>query len=173
MTTQNSNNMTVETCAFSSSTDMLKQWMGHRRLTRRVIEAFPEDKLFSHSIGGMRTFAEMMKEIIDIAGPGIRGIATDNWENTGGFDKHTIDEEHKSKEGLLQLFDQGTEEINTFWPEISQERFQQNTVVFGLYEGQVFSSILYFIDNEIHHRAQGVVYLRSLGIEPPVFWNRD
>lgn len=46
-------------------------------------------------------------------------------------------------------------------------------VVFGQYEGQAFSSILYFIDNEIHHRAQGTVYLRSLGIEPPAFWNRD
>jgi hypothetical protein len=25
---------------------LLKNWQGHRRLTRRVIEAFPEDKLF-------------------------------------------------------------------------------------------------------------------------------
>lgn len=173
MTTQNSNTATVETASFISSENMLKEWMGHRRLTRRVIEAFPEDKLFNYSIGGMRPFAEMIKEIIDIAGPGIRGIVTEDWENIGGFDKHSVDEEHRSKEGLLQLFDQGTEEINTYWPEISQERFQENTVVFGMYEGQVFSSILYFIDNEIHHRAQGTVYLRSLGIEPPAFWNRD
>ena len=26
---------------------------------------------------------------------------------------------------------------------------------------------LYVIDNEIHHRGQGYVYLRALGIEPP------
>ncbi|MNL31901.1 DinB family protein [compost metagenome] len=71
------------------------------------------------------------------------------------------------------MFDLGTDEINTYWPQITQERFQENTVVFGQYEGQVFSSILYFIDNEIHHRAQGTVYLRSLGVEPPAFWNRD
>jgi len=173
MTTQNSDTAAVETTFFTTSENILDQWMGHRRLSRRVIEAFPEDKLFDHSIGGMRPFAEMMKEIIDISGPGIRGIATDNWEDIGGFDKHSIDEEHRSKEGLLKLWDQGTEEINTYWPQISQERFQENTVVFGQYEGTVFSSILYFIDNEIHHRAQGVVYLRSLGIEPPAFWNRD
>ncbi len=29
-----------------TASDLLKNWQGHRRLTRRVIEAFPEDKLF-------------------------------------------------------------------------------------------------------------------------------
>ena len=28
------------------------------------------------------------------------------------------------------------------------------------------------VDNEIHHRGQGYVYLRELGIEPPPFWER-
>ncbi|MEQ7800085.1 DinB family protein [Pedobacter sp. ASV1-7] len=173
MTTQNTNTIATETTYFASAEDILNQWMGHRRLTRRVIEAFPNDKLFDYSIGGMRPFADMIKEIIDISGPGIRGIATDNWENTGGFNEHKVEEAYRSKEALLKLFDQGTDEINTYWPQITQERFQENTVVFGQYEGQVFSSILYFIDNEIHHRAQGTVYLRSLGVEPPAFWNRD
>ena len=35
---------------------LLEHWQGHRRLTRRAIEAFPEDKLFSYSIGGMRLY---------------------------------------------------------------------------------------------------------------------
>ncbi len=30
-------------------------------------------------------------------------------------------------------------------------------------------TILYAIDNEIHHRGQGYVYLRALTIEPPSF----
>ena len=30
---------------------LLEHWQGHRRLTRRVIEAFPEEKLFSFSLG--------------------------------------------------------------------------------------------------------------------------
>ena len=29
------------------------------------------------------------------------------------------------------------------------------------------------IDNETHHRGQGYVYLRALGIEPPQFWERN
>jgi len=40
-------------------------------------------------------------------------------------------------------------------------------------EGPVYASLLYWIDNEIHHRGQGYVYLRSLGIEPPPFWDRQ
>jgi uncharacterized damage-inducible protein DinB len=33
--------------------------------------------------------------------------------------------------------------------------------------------ILYVIDNEIHHRGQGYVHLRALGIEPPPFYDRS
>ena len=33
-------------------------------------------------------------------------------------------------------------------------------------------SVLYGIDNEVHHRGQGYVYLRALGITPPAFYER-
>jgi uncharacterized damage-inducible protein DinB len=171
MSTQNAT--IAQPVSFASSDNLLNEWLGHRRLTRRVIEAFPEDKLFDYSIGGMRPFAEMVKELLDISGPGVRGIVTNNWENTGGFSQHTVNPEDRSKESLLRLWDEGTEEIKAFWPQISESRFQETVLAFGQYEGQVFSSILYFIDNEIHHRAQGTVYLRSLGVEPPAFWNRN
>jgi len=36
--------------------ELLEHWQGHRRLTRRMIEAFPEDAFFNHTIGGMRPF---------------------------------------------------------------------------------------------------------------------
>jgi uncharacterized damage-inducible protein DinB len=44
---------------------------------------------------------------------------------------------------------------------------------FGQYPGKVYDLVLYVIDNEIHHRGQGYVYLRSLGIEPPPFYERE
>jgi uncharacterized damage-inducible protein DinB len=65
-----------------------------------------------------------------------------------------------------------TKEINITWPIIPSERFQETDLAFGKYEGTVYSTILYLIDNEIHHRGQGYVYLRALGIEPPPFWDR-
>jgi uncharacterized damage-inducible protein DinB len=73
---------------------------------------------------------------------------------------------------LLQLWDAATEEINALYLLIPAERFHERINLFGQYENTVWASIFYFIDNEIHHRAQGYVYLRSLGIEPPPFWDR-
>ena len=33
--------------------------------------------------------------------------------------------------------------------------------------------LFYIIDNEVHHRGQGFVYLRALGVEPPQFPDRS
>ncbi|HEX8039413.1 MAG TPA: DinB family protein [Chryseosolibacter sp.] len=78
----------------------------------------------------------------------------------------------KTREDLLAIWDRTTEQINSLWPHITAERFQEVIKMFGQYEGPVYWSILYFMDNEIHHRGQGYVYLRSLGITPPMFWER-
>ena len=146
---------------------LLAHWQGHRSLTRRVIEAFPEDKLFTYRIGGMRPFGEMISELLGMGAPGIREIATGNWEPLNEQSQH-----QNSKEELLRLWDVATEEINTYWSQLRPERFQEVVLAFGQYEDKVIATILYFIDNEIHHRGQGYVYLRSLGIAPPAFWER-
>jgi uncharacterized damage-inducible protein DinB len=147
--------------------ELLKHWQGHRSLTRKVIEAFPEKEFFTHRIGGMRTFADMTMELLGIAGPGIREIATGKQaELNEQFDHGNC------KEVILQQWDEATDVINIFWAEIPKKRFHESIKIFGRYEGTVISSIFYFIDNEIHHRGQGYVYLRSLGIEPPAFWDR-
>jgi Uncharacterized protein conserved in bacteria len=150
-----------------TSTQLLDHWQGHRRLTRRVIEAFPEKELFEHQIGGMRPFSEMVAELLAIAVPGLREIV-------GGQTK-ALDEKidfGNDKSKVLQLWDKSTEEINQLWNQLNLERFQEYIKLFGQYEGTVQSSIFYFIDNEIHHRGQAYVYLRSLNIEPPFFYER-
>ena len=93
----------------------------------------------------------------------------------GTWDTYTDTEESfkfTNKQELLALWDKATEEIKTLWPQISAKRFHETDKFFGQYEGPIYWSILYSIDNEIHHRAQAYVYLRSLGIEPPAFWDR-
>ena len=150
-----------------SSSDLLQHWQGHRGLTRKVIEAFPEKEFFEYSIGGMRPFAAMVGELLAIAAPGLKQIV--------GGPAEKLDEELKaerSKASILAQWDEATAEINAYWAQLQDERFGEMILAFGQYEGTVLSSILYFIDNEIHHRAQGYVYLRSLGIEPPAFWDR-
>lgn len=151
---------------------LVEHWQGHRRLTRKTIEAFPEDKLFSYSVGGMRPMAGLALEIMDISEDGITGIATGEWKQVAELDHATEKVKFTSKEALLEHWDQITIQINQVWHQIPQQRFQEVDLAFGAYEGKIIDLLLYFIDNEIHHRAQGYVYLRSLGIEPPAFWNR-
>ena len=147
--------------------ELLEHWQGHRSLTRRVIEAFPEEEFFNHSIGGMRPFAEMVTELLSVAAQGLREIVTGT---SAPLNEHF---DHKnSQANVLQAWDEATEEINRLWPQMGPDRFHETVTLFGEYEATVTWSIFYFIDNEIHHRGQGYVYLRSLGVEPPAFWDR-
>jgi len=166
-------NLQAETAELGvmTSEELLEHWQGHRRVTRKVIEAFPEDKLFTYSVGGMRPFAALTIEILAIGAPGIRGIVERKWEKYDGIESRMA--RLKTREGLLQAWDESTREINDLWPKIPVHRFHEVEKVFDTYEGKVYDNIMYFIDNEIHHRAQGYVYLRSLGIEPPHFAIRD
>lgn len=163
------NKTTIETV---TKDQLLQHWQGHRNLTRRVIEAFPEEKLFTHTIGGMRPFSEMTLEMIRMAVPGARGLATGKWSEFGDLEVDDLPSSPKTKEELLHLWDWSTEQINHFWSQIPDGRMQEKDIAFGQWEGQTWWHLFYFIDNEIHHRGQGYVYLRSLDIEPPFFWER-
>lgn len=165
--TMNNPEVQTEQNQVISPAELLDHWQGHRRLTRRVIEAFPEKELFEFSIGGMRPFAKMVMELLGIAGPGMEEIvsretAVFSEELDGGI----------GKAGLLQRWDEATTQIDKCWAKLSADQFHDQLKLFGQYEGTVISSVLYFIDNEIHHRAQGYVYLRALGVEPPAFYER-
>jgi uncharacterized damage-inducible protein DinB len=151
--------------AFITPEALLQHWQGHRRLTRKVIEAFPEDQLFTFSIGGMRPFGALALELVSMAEPMVRGVATGDWNTS--FERETV-----PKDEILRRWDESTENLNTLWAQIPPEKFAEQMTAFGQYPGIAHDLILYVIDNEIHHRGQGYVYLRALGIEPPPFWER-
>ncbi|MFB6456199.1 DinB family protein [Chitinophaga sp. Hz27] len=155
--------------AIITSEELLEHWQGHRRLTRRVIEAFPEKELFEFSIGGMRTFATLVAEMAAIT-TGIDGMAYGKWNDFEA--KHKEIEEIKTKAGLLAYWDELTEKLNAEWPALTPERLRAVDNSWGFYEGPVVFILQYFVDNEIHHRGQGYVYLRALGIKPPAFYER-
>ncbi|MCW3465983.1 DinB family protein [Chitinophaga nivalis] len=160
---------TASTATVLSSASLLEHWQGHRRLTRQLITAFPEADFFDFSIGGMRSFASLALEMLRLAA-GLQGIVTGVWPNLQQANK---DNPPATQAAILQLWDEQTEMINELWAQLSPARFQETVLAFGAYEGPVYSIILYWIDNEIHHRGQGYVYLRALGITPPAFWNRN
>jgi uncharacterized damage-inducible protein DinB len=144
--------------------NLLEHWQGHRGLTRRIIEAFPEDQLFAFTIGGMRSFGELANEFLSMAVPSVRGMVTGEW--TGP------DAKPSTKAEILQAWDADTEELNRLWTQLSPTAFQERYNAFGMYEGTGIWLLLYVIDNEVHHRGQGYVYLRALGIEPTPFYER-
>lgn len=155
---------------FISKEELLAHWQVHRGLTRRVIDAFPESEFFSYRIGGMRPFAEMVKELLDLSGPGIEGIMSGDWGDSGEWDHSLANTDIKTKGDILDKWDEITEKIDRLWPEIPPHRFREIDLAFGRYRNPIYSLLFYIIDNEIHHRGQGYVYLRALEIEPPPFW---
>lgn len=160
-------NTIMNTPVVLSKEQLLRHWLGHRFVTRRVIEAFPEKEFFEFSIGGMRPFSALTSELLSIAGPALKSIISREVEpyaeNGTSFE---------TKAEYLQKWDEATNEIIKLWPLIKEEDFEQTFKLFGQYEFPIYQNILYFIDNEIHHRGQGYVYLRALNIEPPFFWER-
>ncbi len=146
--------------------ELLNHWQGHRTLTRKLIEAFPEKELFEFSIGGMRPFADLVKELLSIAVPGLEGIVNSSTEAYN----HNLP--LNTKADLLNAWDVATPRINELFMQISEDRFKEEFNLFGEYKFPVIQNILYFVDNEVHHRGQGYVYLRNLNIEPPFFWDR-
>ncbi len=156
--------MPTEAC-FIPPAALLQHWQGHRRLTRRLIEKYPEDQLFTFSVGSMRPFGALAMEMITMGAPMLRGIVTGQWDQMSS-------REPRSRQEVLRLWDESTDQINTLWAQIPPERFHETMTAFGQYPGVVYNLLLYVIDNEIHHRGQGYVYLRALGIEPPPFYER-
>jgi uncharacterized damage-inducible protein DinB len=150
---------------FITTDALLAHWQGHRRLTRRVIEAFPDDKLFTFAVGGMRPFGALAMEMLSMAVPMVQGAVSGDWNTALGRDP-------RPKQEVLRLWDESTGQLDALWTQIPPERFRETLTAFGQYPGVLHDLILYVIDNEIHHRGQGYVYLRALGIEPPPFYER-
>lgn len=147
--------------------DLLKHWQGHRALTRRVIELFPEKDFFEFSLGGMRPFAKLVDEFLAMGSPAMRGIIN---KDTAPYTEAS--ERLIFKAQYLEKWDEATAEISKYWKNLSVEDFNETFNLFGHYNFPVIQNIMYLIDNEIHHRGQGYVYLRALGVEPPFFWER-
>src|SRR3954452_19184493 len=110
-----------------TASDLLKDWQGHRRLTRKVIEAFPEDKLFQFSVGGMRPFSEMAWEFIRMAVPIAEGVSTGKWAEYNGAKPTT-------KSELLRIWDEHTTELNNRFGQIPPQRFSEVDKAFGQWE---------------------------------------
>lgn len=144
----------------------LDHWLGHRRLTRRVIAAFPEDQLFTFSAAPpMRTFGEMGGELHFVSRMTLDGLRTGEWKEPDWAGAPRTQAE------LLAAWDALSARIAAEFGQIDPAGFSRvSALPWGEMPGWV--AAIYAVDNEIHHRGQGYVFLRALGVEPPAFYER-
>ena len=78
-------------------------------------------------------------------------------------------------EEALAFGRQVREETRRLWPAISFATLSmvRPTPFPGHPEGRAIEWLTYDLENEIHHRGQGYVYLRLSGNEPPAFYVRN
>ena len=151
--------------SFISPQALLDHWQGHRRLTRRVIDTFPEEHLRTYSVG--------LDAAVRRAGDGV--------------DQHGGTDGARRPDGRLDARRASIANVQTRHPAALGRKHRRDGSSVAAdsagalpgnddgvrpYPGRVHDLVLYVIDNEIHHRGQGYVYLRALGIEPPPFYER-
>ncbi|THF86558.1 damage-inducible protein DinB [Deinococcus sp. KSM4-11] len=142
-------------------------WLGHRHVTRRVIEAFPQGQLFTfRPTDTLRPFGEMAWELHGQTAYTLRSLLDGDWGQPTWNPLPSTD-----KTTLLAAWDEQVRRIQTGLPGVPPDAFgQMLRLPWG--EMLTFTAVIGAIDNEIHHRGQGMVYLRELGVEPPAFWER-
>jgi uncharacterized damage-inducible protein DinB len=142
-----------------------QHFFAHRGLTLRTLEAFPEEHLSTHKVGTMRSFRELLEEMYQIEVYTMHGLLTKEWVWPQIAVPFGSKEEIKAAFAALNL------KTKSEVPQISPERIQNSEKCLWM-DGPNTWRLMYLVDNEIHHRAQGYVYLRQLGIEPPLFHER-
>ena len=80
-----------QTTALVTPESLLKHWQGHRSITRKAIEMFPEEYLFGFQPAPpMRSFGTLMIEVIGMIEPTLNGaeIGDFSWGEFGKM--HTL-----------------------------------------------------------------------------------
>lgn len=158
--------VTVTETAVLTPADLLAHWQGHRRLTRRIIEQFPDDQLFGFTLGGMRSFGMLGWELYSVSAYMLGGLTTNIW----GEPKWDA-QPPQERAALLSAWDDLTRRLDAGLPAVPPQRYHEDKPLFwGTMPAH--AAVMYAVDNEIHHRGQGYVYLRALNVEPVAFWER-
>lgn len=146
-------------------------WEDNRRLTDKVANALVEAGAIDQTpVAGMRPFRKMLLEIWGMEQVYVRGLAHEQWQWEALPDTLGA----APIEETLAFGRQVREETRRLWPTISFDALaKERPAPFEWHpQGRAIEWLTYSLENEIHHRGQGYVYLRLLGQEPPAFYIR-
>ena len=148
--------------------ELLAHWLEHRRLTRRVLAAFPDDQLFTFvPAPPMRSFGELAWEVHLQTDQVRAGLVEDNW-NT----RIEVWVPFTLRSDLLSVWNALSIRLKDELPGVPPQRYARTVNCHRAGESGL-AAAFGEIDNEVHHRGQGKVYLLLLGTAPPDFWERS
>lgn len=157
--------------AFEWKSWFMEVWESNRNLTNNIVRALADaDAMDQVMVEGMRPFRDMTLEVIGMEQWNVRGLAYDEW------DFKALPEALKTApvDEVLDFAREVRDETLRVWPTIPFEaitKMRPSPASF-IPAGTAMEWLTYALENEIHHRGQGYVYLRLLGQEPPAFYNR-
>ena len=151
-----------------------QNWEENRRLTLKVAHSFSDEQLLkAKPVPQMRPFARMLLEIAGLEHFFIRGLAEDIWE---WVPDETTRPQIADAQEVFTILDEIKGYTSHAWPNISEKKLltvHPSPPSFAGPDAPPLDWLQYALENEIHHRAQGYTYLRCLGVEPPMFWDRN
>lgn len=153
---------------FDFKTWFMQVWEDNRILTNNIARTLAAAGAWDKQlVAGMRPFRQLMLEIIGIERWNVRGLAHENWE----FEDLPKELQTAPANEVMQFSQKVREETRQLWSGIPFEAFIRERPAPAPYipAGQALGWLTYALENEIHHRGQGFVYLRLLGQEPPAF----
>jgi uncharacterized damage-inducible protein DinB len=136
----------------------------------RLLEAFPEDRYYTHPVPGMRTAAEL---VVHISGSVVRDIARGVAKGSITADESAdakVAADLGGKAALIafarRCFEEATTAVDTIGD--SQLSAMVSTPWNMTFPGWVGFAIM--TDEFLHHRGQLYTYARLCGVEPPFIW---
>ena len=121
--------LSPESTMFITADALLAHWQGHRRLTRRVIDAFPDDKLFTLFRRRHAALRRARAGDAHDGRPDGAAAPSREWSTSGS-------REPRPKQEVLRLWDERTDSSTPLWPQIPPPRFQETLTAFGHVPGR-------------------------------------
>lgn len=153
---------------FPAQTEWLEKWENSRAYTLEALALVPDSSLNFRPTEGQMSIQEQIQHISgNVFGLSRRFLDYD----PAGFDEKALQArlsaESLDREDLLKLFndayDFGVAAINN----LPKERWDE--AVSNFFAGPKSRRVIVYLlqDHATHHRAQVLIYLRLLGLEPP------
>ena len=142
--------------------------MSHK-VTRKVLQAIPEDKLDFRATPEMRTVRELVLHMygspVGMVEAIPRGELTMADYQAGEDIKHAPD-----KETMIAYCDACMAQVLKIGEEISEEKL--NSIIKCFYgDFPIYEHLGFIYDEHWHHRGQLYVYLRLMGVQPPFLYD--